>query len=214
MRAWRTRAAASTSAASRRDETQIIVATIAFGMGINKSNVRFILHAALPENLENYYQQIGRAGRDGLRADCLLLWGRRDIHTIRHFIDEGPESERPGKEARLQAMLRYAQATGCRRDPLLAYFGETAPDSSATCATTAGRGTRRGGRDGRHDRPARLFVECVQADRRDVRCGAHHGYPARVAQQDTCSAGSTTACRCTARDAPVAQAVARARPSN
>ena len=82
-----------------RDEGQTIVATIAFGMGINKSNVRFILHTALPENLENYYQQIGRAGRDGLPADCLLLWSMRDLMIIRSFLKEGPPEEQPGKAA-------------------------------------------------------------------------------------------------------------------
>ena len=145
-----------------RDEAQIIVATIAFGMGINKSNVRFILHAALPENIENYYQQIGRAGRDGLRADCLLLWGARDIHTIRHFIDAGPEAERPGKEARLQAMLRYAQANGCRREPLLAYFGETAPEKCDLCDNCQSVSIGAEVETVDVTNSARLFVECVK----------------------------------------------------
>lgn len=144
-----------------RDKAEIMVATIAFGMGINKSNIRFILHAGLPENLENYYQQIGRAGRDGLRADCLLLWGQKDIHTIRHFIDEGPESERPGKEARLQAMLRYAQTPGCRRVPLLAYFGETAADRCETCDNCAQAGAASIEMMDVTE-PARLLAECVR----------------------------------------------------
>jgi superfamily II DNA helicase RecQ len=65
-----------------------MVATVAFGMGINKSNVRFILHYDLPKNLESYYQQIGRAGRDGLRADCLLLFSYGDVQTINYFIQQ------------------------------------------------------------------------------------------------------------------------------
>lgn len=108
-----------------RDKVSIIVATIAFGMGINKSNVRFVLHYNLPESLEQYYQEIGRAGRDGLRADCLLLFSQSDLVTRSVLIDEGAESERPGRQARLQAMVRYAEARECRRTPLLAYFGET-----------------------------------------------------------------------------------------
>ena len=113
-----------------RDRVPIIVATIAFGMGINKSNVRFVLHYNLPESLEGYYQEIGRAGRDGLRADCLLLFSRADLGTIYQFIEEGAESERAGRHARLQAMVRYAEAEGCRRALLLDYFGETLPSTT------------------------------------------------------------------------------------
>ncbi len=114
-----------------RDEVPVMVATVAFGMGINKSNVRFILHHNLPENLESYYQQIGRAGRDGLPSDCLLLYGSQDISTIWRFIDGGAESQRPGAQARLQAMVRFAESRACRRVPLLRYFGE-AP-AAETC---------------------------------------------------------------------------------
>lgn len=117
-----------------RDDAPIMVATIAFGMGINKPNVRFVAHYNLPENVESYYQQIGRAGRDGLRADCLLLYGAQDVGTIQHFIGEMPPAQQPGATARLQAMLRYVEARECRRRPLLAYFGETfSADSCAVC---------------------------------------------------------------------------------
>jgi ATP-dependent DNA helicase RecQ len=107
------------------EEGIIIIATIAFGMGIDKSNVRFILHTGLPKSLENYYHQIGRAGRDGLRADCLLLYSGQDIATIRYFIEQQDESQREGAWARVKAMLAYAETARCRRVPLLAYFGET-----------------------------------------------------------------------------------------
>ncbi len=106
------------------DETPIIVATIAFGMGINKSNVRFVIHHDLPKDVESYYQQIGRAGRDGLRADCLLLHSYQDVNTISYLIDQGDPAQRAGAVARLQAMLAFAEAGDCRRRPLLAYFGE------------------------------------------------------------------------------------------
>ena len=107
-----------------RDDVAVMVATIAFGMGIDKSNVRFIIHYDLPKNLESYYQQIGRAGRDGLRADCLLLFSYSDVQTINYFINQQAPSEQKGAAARLQAMLGFAETTVCRRGPLLEYFGE------------------------------------------------------------------------------------------
>ena len=115
------------------DDAGIMVATIAFGMGINKSNVRFVLHYNLPSEIESYYQQIGRAGRDGLGADCLLLHSRADARTIRGFIDKGAVAERPGRQARLEAMMRYAEAPGCRRVPLLSYFGEKPAETCSRC---------------------------------------------------------------------------------
>jgi ATP-dependent DNA helicase RecQ len=108
-----------------KDKVQIIVATIAFGMGINKSNVRFVLHYDLPKNIESYYQEIGRSGRDGVRADCLLLFGYGDISKINYFIDQKEDPvERRSAEMHLQAMVQYAETEVCRRQPLIKYFGE------------------------------------------------------------------------------------------
>ena len=106
------------------DDARIMVATIAFGMGVDKPDVRFVLHIDLPQDVENYYQQIGRAGRDGDRADCLLLFGYGDVQTIQHFIRQGAEGEQAGRRARLQTLVNWAETAGCRRRPLLAYFGE------------------------------------------------------------------------------------------
>ncbi len=108
-----------------RDDVDIIVATIAFGMGINKPDIRFILHYDLPRNIESYYQQIGRAGRDGLRAHCLLLFGYGDIHTIKYFIDQKSESEKKIAMVQLNGMVGLAETELCRRMPLLTYFGDT-----------------------------------------------------------------------------------------
>ncbi len=115
-----------------RDEVPIIVATIAFGMGIDKSNVRFILHCDLPQNIESYYQQIGRAGRDGMRAECLLLFSYADIQKIRSFIAKKEGLDQRAASLQLKAMVQFAEADGCRRVPLLNYFGEALPE--AECA--------------------------------------------------------------------------------
>lgn len=107
-----------------RDDIQIIVATIAFGMGINKSNIRFVIHYDLPKNIESYYQEIGRSGRDGLRADCLMLFGYGDIRTIRYFIEQKEPKEQRIANMHLNALLRFAETDVCRRIPLLTYFGD------------------------------------------------------------------------------------------
>lgn len=113
-----------------KDEVQIIVATIAFGMGINKSNVRFVIHHDLPKNLESYYQEIGRSGRDGVRADCLLLFSYADISKINYFIDQKEdERERQSAKTHLDAMIKYSETEICRRNLLINYFGESYSDS-------------------------------------------------------------------------------------
>ena len=105
-----------------RDDVQIIVATIAFGMGINKPNVRFVIHHDLPKNIESYYQEIGRAGRDGIQAHCLLFFGYGDISKINYFIDQKEDKEKRIAKIHLDALIRYAEAYNCRRIPLLNYF--------------------------------------------------------------------------------------------
>lgn len=105
-------------------DIQIIVATVAFGMGIDKPDVRFVIHADLPDCLESYYQEIGRSGRDGNRSECLLLFSHGDVKTIHHFINNGAESERSGKMQRLDTLVSWATSPECRRKGLLEYFGE------------------------------------------------------------------------------------------
>jgi ATP-dependent DNA helicase RecQ len=107
-----------------RDDVNIIVATIAFGMGINKPNVRFVVHYDLPQNIESYYQEIGRAGRDGLRSDCLLLFSYGDIPKIKHFINKKEDHEQRVAGIHLNALLQFVETDACRRIPLLNYFGE------------------------------------------------------------------------------------------
>lgn len=105
-----------------KDKVRIIVATVAFGMGINKPNVRFVIHYDLPKSLEEYYQEIGRAGRDGLKSNALLLYGTQDIHKIRFFFRDSAFPEKD--ETLLQSMINYATSHVCRRKVLLSYFGE------------------------------------------------------------------------------------------
>jgi ATP-dependent DNA helicase RecQ len=110
-----------------RDDVRVMCATIAFGMGIDKSNVRFVVHWDVPRSLEGYYQETGRAGRDGLPAECAWFFAYGDIARVERFVEEKPEGERAAAREQLERVKRYAYSNECRRRELLAYFGETYP---------------------------------------------------------------------------------------
>ncbi len=117
-----------------KGKVRIVVATVAFGMGVDKPDVRFVIHYCPPSNLESYYQQTGRGGRDGLPCDCLLFLSGKDWHRLRYFIDRmESHRERDVAFSKLQQMMRFCEATKCRRQLLLDYFGETMEEKCGTC---------------------------------------------------------------------------------
>ena len=127
------------------DEKTVMVATNAFGMGIDKSNVNFVIHYNMPKSLEAYYQEAGRAGRDGSNADCILLYGPRDVQTARFFIENGSDNEDLTDEQRelikkqdyerLEAMVTYCKTRTCLRGWILEYFGQKHPEVCGNCGS-------------------------------------------------------------------------------
>ena len=117
-----------------RDDVSIVVATVAFGMGIDKPNVRFVVHYDSPRHLEGYYQETGRAGRDGLPAEALLLFGSQDVATARYQLEQGQNENQKRVEAhKLNAMVGFAESMTCRRRVLLGYLGETLNKDCGNC---------------------------------------------------------------------------------
>ena len=149
------------------DEKTVMVATNAFGMGIDKSNVNFVIHYNMPKSLEAYYQEAGRAGRDGSNADCILLYGPKDVQTARFFIENGSENEdlteaqrdliKKQDYERLEAMVTYCKTRTCLRGWILEYFGQKHPDACGNCGSCAKEYEKKD-----ITREAQMILSCVR----------------------------------------------------
>lgn len=124
---------AANQAAFVASEDMVMVATVAFGMGIDKPDVRFVAHAGVPKSIESYYQETGRAGRDGDASVALLLWAAEDFARARHRLGEVEEARREGERKRIDAMAQLVETAGCRRALLLRHFGEDPPQACGNC---------------------------------------------------------------------------------